>query len=328
MLKQRPRAPWDGLGGTGADADERDLYYTYRLLLGREPDAEGWAVYGPRLELGLEELMRSFLTSTEFQNRTAALTRPLEESAHRLARVHGFRMWASPEDASGPGQAIALRQEWEGEIALELERRLPAGGTFVDVGANIGYYSLLAASRGCRVIAFEPNPYCYGLLLASAKVNGFEIDMRPFALAQAPRVLALDSYGSNGNVTAFSGDLGEALTRRLVWASTLDHELAHLDRLDVLKLDVEGAEHQVLEGGTEVLRKFRPVIFTELLPPLLRDVSGVDSRTYLDLLSELGYRMAAFVGGSLRNETSDVDALLELCEQSPSGYLDLVATPT
>ena len=100
------------------------------------------------------------------------------------------------------GHTVARTGSYEPEVSATLREVLPPGATFVDIGANIGWFSLLAASLvgpTGRVIAIEPNPRNVALLRQSAKDNGFDnIDVVTVALGERRGAAALETDGSNG----------------------------------------------------------------------------------------------------------------------------------
>lgn len=130
---------------------------------------------------------------------------------------------------------------------------LRAGDTFVDVGANIGAYSILAASLdGVRCIAFEPASQTFPLLLENVELNNFGrvIEAKKMAVgAENGEVLLTSSLDSVNHVAGASDD-GEA--RESVPLTTIDSTLG-ARKATVIKIDVEGYELPVLEGATETL---------------------------------------------------------------------------
>jgi FkbM family methyltransferase len=139
---------------------------------------------------------------------------------------------------------------------------LPPGGTFLDVGAHIGYFTLLAAHRvgaAGRVFAVEPNPAAFSALqshLESNEVRNVEATM--IALAEAEGTLRLyvppAGAGRDYNVTSMPRSDWTPID---VPCRRLDDCLAEwqVERVDVMKLDVEGAEPRVLAGGAEHLAR-------------------------------------------------------------------------
>jgi FkbM family methyltransferase len=153
-------------------------------------------------------------------------------------------------------------------------RALTAGGVFVDVGANHGYFTLLAGAlvggRG-RVFAFEPNPAVFAQLVAHVAMNHFDdrTELLPQALSNQPEdgaTLYISRYGPNSGLSTLVPD-EDRLAAGLVSpehtvevrVETFDRWLATsgLDRVDVMKIDTEGGEDFVVGGMTRSLREKR-----------------------------------------------------------------------
>jgi FkbM family methyltransferase len=150
------------------------------------------------------------------------------------------------------------------------------GDTVFDVGANIGFYSVLFSrwvGPGGKVICFEPDPDNVSLLRRNLELNGCQNAMvRDVALGKAQEV----SVFSRDPTTGATGHLGKGPTYAEtifgtgkeflipVRAETLDSEALSLQRPDVIKLDIEGGEYEVLCGGSRVLREERPLVISEL----------------------------------------------------------------
>ncbi|HEY0077495.1 MAG TPA: FkbM family methyltransferase [Pyrinomonadaceae bacterium] len=164
---------------------------------------------------------------------------------------------------------------YEPQTTQFITARLSRGETFVDVGANVGYFSILAASRvgsEGKVYAFEPNPNLHGDFKRSVQINGFEnlIRLTEVAISSADSdevdffiSLAEANTGlstltpAKGHLETGSLSLGHKIT---VPARTLDSWMKEtgLSHIDMLKIDVEGAEEIVLDGMQETLADARP----------------------------------------------------------------------
>jgi len=212
----------------------------------------------------------------------------------RVAAYHVFR------GAQEPGLARAFREA------------IQPGMVVVDVGANIGMYTLYAArqtgSTG-KVISFEPGPRPFKILKDNIQVNGFLetgiIDFRQVAVSDRAGTATLTVYPDNsGHSTLFdesaSGQKIEVVTQRL------DDALADQARVDVIKVDAEGAEPFVLRGMQNVLRSNPHLrLFIEFAPQLLQR-AGVDPAAFLDELAEMGLhiRLVDDLSGELRHITT------------------------
>jgi len=155
---------------------------------------------------------------------------------------------------------------FEAGAAEAVRTRTPHGGTFVDVGANLGYYSV-AASRWVgaagKVFAFEPVPRTRSLLTANLELNRCEnVEVLPLACSRAcgrARMVTASDTGWSRLARDDGGDLD-------VDTTTIDAFVADrgLDRLDVLKIDVEGADFDVVRGAERTIERFRPAVLVEV----------------------------------------------------------------
>ncbi len=169
-----------------------------------------------------------------------------------------------------------------------LAAHLPRGGVFFDIGSYFGWYSLwLARHCAAQAFAFEPVPVNYALLTENVRLNPAErVRTFPVALSDQPgevcfQLPAADNRGT-GRILAEGG--------QRVPAVTLDAFVAEqgIQRLDAMKIDVEGAEVRVLAGGQATLERFRPAILIELNPKRL-ELLGTSEAGLLAALRELGY---------------------------------------
>ena len=136
------------------------------------------------------------------------------------------------------------------ELALELA---PADGVVLDLGAHLGTFTLAAAASGRRVIAVEAAPRNVEMLTESARANGLEdaITIVPAAVSNRSGTVRFQQEGAWGQVTDswWAADVVE------VPARTVAEILADLgvERVDVVKIDVEGSEIAAIEGMAELL---------------------------------------------------------------------------
>ncbi len=162
------------------------------------------------------------------------------------------------------------------------------GAVIFDVGANFGYYSLMLASAlggNCEVHAFEPVSETYAKLVRHIELNGLGcIHPHRLALSDAPGTASMSGRMGNSGAAYLEPGTGD------VPVSTLDAFVAEhrLERLDFIKIDVEGFEERVLRGGAGALSRFRPVLLIEVQPTTL---SRADSsvRKVARFLTEQGY---------------------------------------
>jgi FkbM family methyltransferase len=177
---------------------------------------------------------------------------------------------------------------YEPEVCALIQSYLSGGETVLDIGANIGYFTLLMAHRAGpagRVIAFEPVPSVYDRLCENLELNDLHhVQAERKAVAdregQSQMQLEDDAPLSFTARLAESGDLA-------VQTMSIDSyvETNGLDRLDFVKIDVEGAEDAVIRGMNRTLGSLRPAVLVEI-----HAKDGSESET-LKRLKENGYHL-------------------------------------
>ena len=217
---------------------------------------------------------------------------------------------------------------------------LPRDAVVVDIGANIGNHALFLSRRVAQVHCFEPNPTAWSRLEANIAANRIEnIAVHRVGLGQDDESARFrENIGGNLGASGFEG-AGEALPGQRYRTVELpirnaDRQLAELglDRLDYIKIDVEGLEEQVLGALGQTIARFRPMVSFEFHGHL----TGIDA---FDRMRELlpGYRLFELEespdGGSL---TSRIGWLLrhaarprlnEVSEAQARTYDNLLAVP-
>ena len=212
----------------------------------------------------------------------------------------------------------ALRDEgtWEPGETLIVRDRLEPGMTFVDVGAHVGYFTCLAARavgpRGL-VLAFEPHPRNYELLLANVWANGLlNVACFPWAVADGNGFEQLYVSAANtGDHRLFGGEgRQESITVRTV---ALDNVNAIRPPVDFVKVDVQGGEDRVVRGMRTLLEASPgATLLVEYWPHGIR-LRGEDERTILGFYRELGYRRQVQNPYELGLSELNDDEILEYC---------------
>jgi FkbM family methyltransferase len=164
----------------------------------------------------------------------------------------------------------------EPELAL-LPELMPSGGIAVDVGANQGFFAFAMSEVADRVLAFEPNPdyafFARWMLRGRAEVHEVALSNR------AGRATFHVPIADGGMVMHFAGSLKGEMPE-FATIRTYDVELKTLDSFGLtgvrlLKVDVEGTERDVLDGGRTTIMCDRPVLVVELLSGAHRDPYAV-----------------------------------------------------
>lgn len=170
---------------------------------------------------------------------------------------------------------------------------LPQDGVFLDVGAHVGLYSLELASKARVVLAWEANSETAARLEANAELNGLTEKIWIYDLAAWDKIEVLGMLDPHGKIAGGSS-LCEPLEEgkeyvAVTEGSPLDDLLTSMPdwvHVDLIKIDVEGAERRVLAGARKLIREHRPTLFIEMhdiyLPPGNREAVEAE-------LAEVGY---------------------------------------
>jgi len=191
---------------------------------------------------------------------------------------------------------------YEPETVTLVERLVQPGMTVLDIGANVGQYTMIASrlvgQRGA-VHSFEPEPSNFACLSRGVRLNGrANVRCNQIALAdrQGTATLHLASESRNAGAHSLAATHHSTGSVVEVTIGTLDEYAATLAALDVVKLDVEGAELAVLRGGRRSIDRFHPSIVVELSDQNSRPF-GYTSDVLAGWLLDRGYLL--FLVGAL-----------------------------
>jgi FkbM family methyltransferase len=197
------------------------------------------------------------------------------------------------------GWNIHFFGSYEPEVRAQIRRWLSPGATAVDVGANVGWHALLMATivgPTGRVYAFEPNESTRARLRGAIDANGLQqvtIDSRALSDRigttgfEAPQ--AGDVWDGTGRMTAAPAAGGSGMS---VECTTLDAfvEEHGIDRLDLVKIDVEGWEQTVLRGAPRTLARLAPSVVFEYDPAYVVRCGG-SAAGLSALFTDAGYTL-------------------------------------
>src|SRR5947207_10184373 len=298
------------------------VVWAYRLLLDRDPENED--VIAPKLagSRDTRELRHHLMTSGEFREKNP-------DYAHANDRTIVIKELDGPD---GPvrlfvdlaDHAIGLnivRGRYEAEAINFVRRWVRPGDVAIDAGAHIGFFTMqLAASVGAsgHVYAFEPFDAAAELLERSIEENRFagRVTARRAAVGSASGTATLTfpvetlnsggAYVLRGGTQPLSGNL-----QKSVPALALD-DLDLRRPVRFIKMDVEGAEPQVVRGAARLLAEDRPVILSEIHPTQLERASGATAQEFLDYMRSIRYRAQDLEGRPIQGAPEDVIASVVL----------------
>jgi len=226
--------------------------------------------------------------------------------------------------SEGIDLAIFAFGQFERITAKSLERLVRPGAVVLDIGANVGAHTLplarLVGPNG-RVFAFEPTGYAFGKLKQNINLNP---ELVPRIVAEQIRLTGpgaadpgeiYSSWKVTGQQPRHGKHFGIAKSTEGARATSLDEycNQADLQRIDLIKLDVDGFEVDVIRGGRNALRTYRPTICMELSPYVLEE-RGASLADLLAELRENGYRL-----GDLKARAAITDSAGALKVKIPDG---------
>ena len=209
--------------------------------------------------------------------------------ARRLSQNHrdhagGFRF---------AGHPTYFDPDWETSERDTILAQMAQCDVFVDIGANQGIYTCLAASKGLTVVAVEPEAANLQFLMSNVQANKFEVEVYPVALADKAGVRKI--YGE-GDTASMLSEWFSRIDESGVWTSvnSIDNLFADRwsDKKIFFKLDVEGLEFSVLTGASRMLqRKPKPCWLIETYPYVFDDQRTVNDRfiPLFRIMFEAGY---------------------------------------
>lgn len=220
---------------------------------------------------------------------------------------------------------IAMDGMYEPELAEITLRHLDPDRDAIDVGANVGFYTVLIArtlAPGSRILALEPTRNALRRLRSNLARNGVDSKAVIFEGVSSDEtgeltlntIAGMEEYSSLGPLDhhAVRGKGFEAVS---VAASTIDSLVTqHGLKPGFLKIDAEGSEHRVLRGAAATLAAFRPIILSELTDSLLRR-NGSSSAEVIEFLQGHGYRIVDPQFPDRAAKRGDFESILCLPEQ-------------
>lgn len=181
------------------------------------------------------------------------------------------------------------------------------GDIAIDVGAHIGWYTLVASQcvgKFGKVISFEPNPFCIDKLRDNVTINDFtNVIIEQIALSDKNKKVSFwigDDMGGS-LVKQNTQRLTKGKVKRiLVRAQTLDSYVISygIKRISLIKIDVEGAELEVLRGAKNILQKQTPYLIVEVIEESLK-AFGANREMLFDFVRRFGYKPHLFTKGGI-----------------------------
>lgn len=257
----------------------------------------------------------------------------LRPSGMSIISLHGFVMLI---DADEVGMAPQLLEKgvYEPFETNLVKDTLKPGDTVINIGANFGYYTLLAAKlvgpEG-KVFAFEPEPKNFSLLEGNIKRNNIQnVEISNQAVSNEDNI-TLNLYTDEKNVGNPSlSEKNIPNLKGLVEVKTVTLSTFFSDRPDILKInliqmDTQGSEGNIIKGSTSLIEKFHPTIIMEFWPYGLSNLNS-EPVALLETLEKIGY--TRFVIDEKTNSLNLMSAkdIIDLCisQKKGKGFVNLL----
>ena len=203
---------------------------------------------------------------------------------------------------------------------------LKEGDVMLDVGANMGVYSLISSSkigRNGKIIAFEPDSDNFKIIKKSIEVNRFNnISVFPFAVSDKEEQIFFEKNTFNSG-NHHIRKKKTSVTQSSIDAIKLDDFLKKEEKIDIIKMDIQGAEFFAFHGMKEIIEKFPNIlIFAEYWVYGLKKM-GVNPKEYIDLLESYGFLIYRINSSQACLEKMDYDVIRNNVEYEKN-YLNFV----
>jgi FkbM family methyltransferase len=311
LLKAPPRLDETPDGSLHLSAPDL-VQSLYRRLLGREAQPAELESFTRKFiqEKNIDGVLAELLSSVEYRSinsaRSPGPVYPIYLGNHQsLTRTaYGQRMFVDTRDMS-VAPHLLLDGRWEGWVTEEFLRHAKEGAVIVEVGANIGYYTLLGASRvgsGGKMIAFEATPDLCELVFKSIEINGFldrcEI-INKVAMDREDEVpfRRLKNRMGGSSIVPFDSDhlkqVYESSDEILVKSVSLDAFLEGrgLPQVDLIKIDAEGSEPLIFKGLERTLKRSGSIVVIFELNRQMSWSLGCDALGMLQGFAEAGFTL-------------------------------------
>jgi FkbM family methyltransferase len=317
--------PW--LRHYDAQTTEGDVIACFRLLLGRNPNPEEWTGHMMHVGEPLDQVVTSYLTSLEFSRRGLTNEMPAD---YVIADLPDFRIFSDIND-NAVGKFVR-ENIYEHDVTTVFRKLLRPGMSVLDIGANIGYYAMLSASivgPTGHVFAVEPNHQNVKLLEASRRLNMFgHMTVVPFAAAASAGVMVLTTSFSTGTTSAPPEEITALLNARIVPCAALDSIVPEEQHVDLIKIDVDGAEYHAMLGCEKIITRCRPAIISEFAPALLPGISGIGGEDYLRWFGRHNYNVSVIEpDGSILAMGQRWHEVMAAYAQRGVDHIDILALP-
>ncbi len=244
-----------------------------------------------------------------------------------MPTAHGLPLIGFSDDLQLTA-SLLLHRTWDEPTTNLLQRLIRPGDRFLDIGANIGYFTILGAAlvgAGGHVHAFEPNPRTHDVLARNVRLNNVShvCTLHQDALGNLARDVTLHTFRRNQGGSTLStlpqrllDEWHEEPTNQPVRMTTLDDRFGEgAGSFDCIKMDAEGSEAMIWAGGSRFFEEHvteRTVVLMEWNPPALNG-AGADPRDLMECIQSHGFRVWRRIAPAGVIPVADVGQLDDWC---------------
>jgi FkbM family methyltransferase len=196
---------------------------------------------------------------------------------------NGMVLWYRSDDKF-VGQRIALEKYEEYESKLIL-RNVNKNSVAVDVGANIGYYTLLLAKICKKVYAFEPDKNCFEILVKNIKenkLNNVVAMNKAVSDKEGKEYFMVDKENLGNSRIDVRCQMSDVRKIETISLNSLFKNI----KIDLIKIDTQGWEPKVVKGAKRIIKKYRPILFLEYSPKSYVE-NNLDGKTMINFLRQI-----------------------------------------
>ncbi len=203
----------------------------------------------------------------------------INQFSENQTMVNGFYMNLRQNDC-GISKDLLIEKKREPFYTNLFKKEVSAmvAPVMVDIGANIGYYTLIASKYCKKIMAFEPDPITCDILSENIELNDIK-NVETFQLLVGTNSHRRLYVSNQSNLASC-----KVKTKKSIMVKSVSLDDFIKEKVDILRMDVEGDEDVVIAGAKVMIKKYHPIIFIEIHPWI------TDPRETLELLLNLGYR--------------------------------------
>lgn len=228
-----------------------------------------------------------------------------QEGVHITLKNNDIKLYCIKNDKGLVPYVILNFGEYEDKLWNLTAKQINSPRTILDIGGNVGYFSLYFSKLfpSAQFHCFEPVPSTYENMLKNLKIND-TVNIKSYNIGLTNKKQTMEMFfNPEGCGSSSLQNLLEAPCTKKILAefSTLDAfvEENNIQGIDFIKCDVEGAEKFVYEGGLNTLRKYKPIIFSEMLRKWAAKFD-YHPNDIIVLLKEIGYSCYAISENEIR----------------------------